>query len=118
MENQQPLTEEELQQMIMMGMGLPGMSEQAKLLREGAQPQMIQSGRIATAPHPLEYIGGLAKLKTAKGLDDEAARRKQEQQAMILRGIMRGNQPMGPQGMFSGINPAARGQGLYKPENF
>jgi len=74
----------------------------AKMLRQGNAPQMRQAGGIAKAPHWLELIGGLAREKAAGMQDKQAgitssqmARRKQQQNEMVMRGLLgRGGGPV------------------------
>jgi len=104
------LSPEEMEQFLSLGSqnqqdsdAIKQMQAQAGFLREmGAAPQMRDTGRYKMASHPLEFLGGLAMQYGAKRKGDQAADlgkqqnlRTQQQNAMMLRGIM--GRPQQPQ---------------------
>lgn len=89
-ENQQ-LTEEMKMQML-----------QAQQLRQD-MPQGQMAGRVYVAPNILQYAGKLAgdnvanqKQKAAAANQRTIGANTQQQNGMIMRGILSGNQPQGP----------------------
>jgi len=118
---EQPMTYEEMMQMLQLGTENEGLDadmkrqlEQAEALRAGGAPGMRQAGRVMMAPNAMEMIGGLAKqaaavklAKDAEGTAGKARTNRNAQNQMLLKALM-SQQQMG--------QPNA-GQGLTLPSS-
>jgi hypothetical protein len=95
---------------------------QANAMRQGTMPQMRQAGRIATAPHWLEMLGGLAREKTAGDLQRAAlsnatkmsqnTARQNRDWAGKMYGWGQPSAPMQEAGGTGTLNPQATPQGM------
>jgi len=82
-----------------------------RLRAAGATPQMRMSGRIASAPRGLEYLGALVNQGMAGNQDRQVLAAQQQQNAMrnaqvqqVLDYLRRGKQPAAQPGAMTG-NP-------------
>lgn len=115
----QPISYEELMQMLQLGGETEGLDAQmkqqlaqAEQLRGGGAPQMRQAGRMMVAPHPMELLGGLAKqfaaVKMAKDAETTSGQirsKKGTQNQMLLKALMQ----------QQGMDQPNAGQGLVMP---
>lgn len=83
MEGFEGLTEEQLQQLIELGVideqqGFLGeQAAQANAIRNQAGPQMQGNGRVMTAANPLEFLGqGIQKFQAGKDLEEIGKKRQ------------------------------------------
>ena len=128
------LTLEELQQLLELGgqndeaSALLNMQKaQANRLRQGNTLQARDTGRVTVPPHWMELVGGLAREKVASDIDKkmeqsskDQAMRRQQQNALMLRGLMNNQQQRAAPSVDTGLGmmlPNQRSPGVRLPYN-